>query len=224
MKALSLLQRASHLCWSLQHLPFPSTSLISVHCSLLLCFLAVPILSFPLSTLPLTSLLPFFSPWLISSIKALLSGLCRGGMLTTPGIVTLREFTPLKVFYHLLLSFRFFSLSLATLCICCILPLLPVSRLLFYTTPGFSHRHKFTLTHTHTLPLLPLLYRSVSGTPWHRLCGERPGLSSTNLTVSRTPQPSAACLFLRVFLTQILETCYVWILKTGFVDGNYNSL
>lgn len=196
-----MLQLASHLCRSLQHLPFPSTSLTSVHCSQLLCFHAVPIPSFPLSTLPLTSLLPFLSPCLISSIKALLSGLCQGGMLTTPGIVTLREFTPLKVFYHLLLSFPVFSLS--TVCICSISasPACFTSFVLHHPC-FFSSTQVHIDTHIHS-PSSTLLYRSVSGTPWHRLCGERPGLSSTNLTVSRTPQPSAACLF----LTQILETC-----------------
>lgn len=173
---------------------------ISTLCCLLLCFLAVLIASFPLSTLPLTFLLPFLSPCLISSIKALLSWLCQGGMLTTPGIVTLWEFTPLKMFYHLLLSLPF-SLSLSAVSIYRI----SVSPACFTSfsltpTPGFSHRHKFTLTHAF-LPLLPLLYRSVSGTPWHRQCGEHPGLSSTKLTVSRTSQLSAARLTLGVFLT-----------------------
>lgn len=37
-------------------------------------------------------------PFLISCIKALLSGLCRRGMLATPRIVTVQEFTSLKVF------------------------------------------------------------------------------------------------------------------------------
>lgn len=116
---------------------------ISTLCCLLLCFLAVLIASFPLSTLPLTSLLPFLSPCLISSIKALLSWLCQGGMLTTPGIVTLWEFTPLKMFYHLLLSLPF-SLSF-----CCVyLPYFCLSSL-FHVFFFDTHPWFFSSTQVH---------------------------------------------------------------------------
>lgn len=114
MKALSLLQLASHRCRSLQRLPLTLSVHFCVFSPSLFC-------AFPLSALPLTSLLHTSLPCLISSIKALLSGLCQGGMLTTLGIVTLREFTPLKVFLSPPPLFLFsFPLSLSPLCLCCI--------------------------------------------------------------------------------------------------------
>jgi len=120
------------------------------HWETIVCFLAVPISSVPLSTLPLTSLLPFLSSSLISSIKALLSGLCQGGMLTTPGIVTLREFTPLKVF---ITSSSFPpSLSLFLSLLCVYLYYISVSPASFTSFVllhplFFSQLHNFTHTH-----------------------------------------------------------------------------
>lgn len=192
------------LCSSLSHTSAGpcSAALVSVHRTA--CwFLSAPVPS-------LWAIWPpsfFFFLRLISSIKALLSGLCQGGMLTTPGIATLREFTsssflsppppPLFLLFALCVFFNYQSLQ-------------PVSLLLFDTTAVFSLWHKAVCS-------LPPLYCSVSGTRWHRLWGEFPGLSTLNLTVSRTLQPSTASRLLRVFFSEILEMFYFWILKTeGF--------
>lgn len=160
------------------------------------------------------SLLLFLSPSLSAELRHFLSELCQEGMLTTPGIATLWEFTPLKVFF--LSPPVLFVFFLLFFCILCLSFLLLFS--VFGTIPVFSHLSKFTLTHTSCTP--PLLYRSVSGTTQHQLCGEHPGLSSTNLTVSRTPQPSPARLFLCAILTPILETCHTFYME-GWLDGQH---
>lgn len=125
IQAPPLLRLASNLFRSLQHPPLPKhVSHVSTppgHCRL--CF---PVILPPLQRSPSTSLLP-----LISSIKEPLSGLCQRGLLTTPGIVTLREFAPLKVF---LISFSSLFPPLSFL-----LCVLPVSIFFCYTSPVLSH-------------------------------------------------------------------------------------
>lgn len=174
----------------------------------LFCFLAVPIPSFPLTALPLTSLLPFLSPSLISSIKALLSGLCQGGMLTTPGIVTLWEFTPLKVFItssSLFLSSL--SLSFSSVHICFI-PVFAACFLSFVLHHPWFFSSIQVHIDTHTPPSSSSfsLYRSVSGTPWHRLCGgvviNKPDCFQNTTTFN----------FSCFSYSDPRDMCYVWIL------------
>lgn len=99
------------------------------------------------------SLLLFLSPSLSAELRHFLSELCQEGMLTTPGIATLWEFTPLKVFF--LSPPVLFVFFLLFFCILCLSFLLLFS--VFGTIPVFSHLSKFTLTHTScTPPLLPL--------------------------------------------------------------------
>lgn len=99
------------------------------------------------------SLLLFLSPSLSAELRHFLSELCQEGMLTTPGIATLWEFTPLKVFF--LSPPVLFVFFLLFFCILCLSFLLLFS--VFGTIPVFSHLSKFTLTHTsRTPPLLPL--------------------------------------------------------------------
>lgn len=164
------------------------------------------------------SLLLFLSPSLSAELRHFLSELCQEGMLTTPGIATLWEFTPLKVFFFI------------TSCPLCVfsslflhfVSLLPASFFCFWHHPCFfSSVQVHTDTHIMYSPSPPpLLYRSVSGTTQHQLCGEHPGLSSTNLTVSRTPQPSPARLFLCAILIPILETCHTFYME-GWLDGQH---
>lgn len=143
-------------------------------CGVLLCFVVVLIRLFLTALSLCPPSLHFFLPVLSAALRHFLSGLCQGGMLRTPGIVTLRESTPFKVFfYHSHLSASLLSLSFCiylsihlslSLSLAVYLSLLPVLRLLRCTTPGFSHRHKFTLTHTNTPPLPHLVSFCVRNT------------------------------------------------------------
>lgn len=100
------------------------------------------------------SLLPFLSPSLSAELRHFLSELCQEGMLTTPGIATLWEFTPLKVFF------------LITSCPLCVfsslflhfVSLLPASFFCFWHHPCFfSSVQVHTDIHiSRTPPLLPL--------------------------------------------------------------------
>lgn len=152
-----------------------------VHCALLQFVKLLALFRRLVSGLSLTSLFNFF--FLLSAALRLFY---LGGMLTTPGIVTVLEFTPLKAFLFIhhpssvpaLLSLRSVSVLYCVvfhLCFCCV------------------KVHTRTLSHTLLLLLLLFLlsYQPVLGTSWHRLSSEHPSLSSTTLTVSRTSQ--SAC-------------------------------
>lgn len=95
------------------------------------------------------SLLLFLSPSLSAELRHFLSELCQEGMLTTPGIATLWEFTPLKVFFYHLLSSLCFFFSFSAFCVSpsCFFFLFLAPSLFFLICPS-SHWH----TH-HVLPL-----------------------------------------------------------------------
>lgn len=184
IQAPPLLRLASHLFRSLQHLPLPKhVSHVSTppgHRRL--CF---PVVLPPLQRSPSTSLLPL----LISSIKEPLSGLCQRGLLTTPGIVTLWEFAPFKVFL-ITFSSLFLSSFLSPFCfVFCLFPFFLLYQPCFVSLT-------WTHTHTHTTLSTP---RCIVP------CQERRGTScvvkiqACHQQTWLFPEPWAACLFL-VFL------------------------